>query len=317
MTVSDTKPIVWVGIGLFVGVLLTLVITIAITRSNSGSDESFEAYNRRMQGDQAQPSMPAGHPPMSGQGQQQPPPAQGPAPDAGHGGGMDRAQESFAKVHFMKEFVAALTKAPDNMFPNPDYVSPMKEGAQPIVCADCHDPSKVNMEGMMRNDPGSEAVEPFRRQKRAFMIPLMKAWVKRLNERHADRLKAPVTCTTCHAWDPSSGEGNQVLPPLMGAFVRALKTKPENGNPAPNWKPLLKDPSTPSMLCGACHGPIGEAMDKNFASFPQEPDPKWAKDKKFMVHLMESWVSKLNVAMKDQLVKAVTCIDCHATDPRR
>ena len=38
MTVADTKPIVWVGIGLFVGTLLTLVISIAITRSDSGSD---------------------------------------------------------------------------------------------------------------------------------------------------------------------------------------------------------------------------------------------------------------------------------------
>ena len=37
----------------------------------------------------------------------------------------------------------------------------------------------------------------------------------------------------------------------------------------------------------------------------------------FMVTLMEHWVEKLNKQAKPLLTKAVTCIDCHDTDPRR
>jgi cytochrome c553 len=143
----------------------------------------------------------------------------------------------------------------------------------------------------------------------------MENWVKRLNERHGDRLREPVTCRTCHAVDPR--EKNGVLPPLMASFVRALREKPANANPAKSWKPLLKDTESTSMLCSVCHGEIGTRMEQGLDfSRLQRPDA-YADDKTFMVYLMEEWVAELNRKASDRLVKAVVCVDCHDADPRR
>ena len=84
----------------------------------------------------------------------------------------------------MKKFVRALTEPPENMFPNSEYQPLIKEGASPLVCASCHDPSKLNMEGMKKNDPGHEAVEPFRRQRRGFCV--QGAWANRAREYDRD-----------------------------------------------------------------------------------------------------------------------------------
>jgi len=236
--------------------------------------------------------------------------------DSAHGGGSQ--ERAFAKVHFMREFVAALTELPKNLMPAVDYEPLLKEGAAEIRCADCHTDKSLNMEGMIANDPGDEAVQPFRMQRHGFMIPLMEKWVARLNKLHADRLRKEVTCTDCHAIDPHEDEAlNATIPPLMIRFVKALREPPENPNPAEGWKPLLKDPSTTSMFCGVCHGQVGLSMEKNIDALDGPEPPEVDENPQFMINLMERWVRELNKRMKDQLVKAVSCTDCHETDPRK
>ena len=296
MALADTKPIVFVAVGLFVGFLLGLVVTIAV--QSEDTSESYADYRRRTQG----------APSRDTQARQDP-----------HGGAGDRAQLSFAKVHFMKKFVKALTSTPTNMAPNPDYEPLLADPQNPIVCADCHDPGELDLERMMEQDPGYEKVERFRRAP-MFMIALMEAWVDRLNQRHRDRLKKPVTCTDCHAIDPRDmGELFRVYPPLMVSFVNALKQPPRNKNPAPGWKPLLEDPATASMLCSACHGERGVQLERalDAGRFDLSRPAKFADNKEFMIHLMEKWVERLNRDAKPLLTKAVVCVDCHDRDPRR
>jgi cytochrome c553 len=153
-------------------------------------------------------------------------------------------------------------------------------------------------------------------QRRGFMIPLMTKWVERLNRLHAGRLKREITCTDCHEIDPRDPAAQEAIPPLMIRFVRALKEPPKNDNPAQGWKPLLKDPQAPAMLCSMCHGRVGASMEQNLARF-EGPSPALAEYRPFMINLMERWVRELNRRAKDQLVKAVVCTDCHETDPRK
>jgi formate-dependent nitrite reductase cytochrome c552 subunit len=238
--------------------------------------------------------------------------------EAGHGGRGDQS-EAFAKIHFMKQFVAALTSVPGNSMPNPDYEPLLADPSNPIRCDDCHDPATtgLDMNAMMRADPGSEAVEPYRRDPR-FMIPLMQNWVARLNKLHADRLVKPVTCADCHAIDPSDFEKRlRVFPPLMVSFVNALREPPENKNPASGWKPLLKNPDAKTMHCAKCHGETGVKLEQNLSRFDLSRPDDYADNRAFMIQLMEAWVRRVNRDMKDDLVKAVTCIDCHETDPRK
>ena len=149
------------------------------------------------------------------------------------------------------------------------------------------------------------------------MIPLMEKWVDRLNKRNAANLRKAVTGTDCHLFDPRDDETRfSVLPPLMIRFVKALKERPTNQNPAANWKPLLKDPTTPAMLCSLCHVDTGKAMEQNLARFDRPPPKEFSQNKAFMANLMERWVHRLNREAKTYLVKAVVCLDCHDTDPR-
>lgn len=310
MSAASTKPAVYLAIGVFLGFLLGMVVMIAVQStdtSESYSDEPARAQQPKQRPAQSQPK---------GRPNARDPHAQ---PKPPHGGqGPDRAQQSFAKVHFMKKFVKALTEPPENMFPATDYQPLIKEGGSPIACANCHDPKMLNLDGMKRNDPGHEAVEPFRRQRRGFMIPLMQKWVARLNKRNAASLRKTVVCTDCHLIDPSDDRTRfSVLPPLMIRFVKALKEPPKNQNPAANWKPLLKDPSTPAMLCSVCHGDSGKGMERSLAQFDQPPPKAFSQNKAFMVNLMERWVERLNREAKPYLAKAVVCLDCHDTDPRR
>ena len=292
--VADRPPVIWLGIGLFFGILIGLVVLVAATDEDASESDA----NHR---DRPQP------PPRRAPGDEDHDPRQE----------ANRARQRVAKVHFMKKFVAALTTRPDNRFPAPAY-EPLLKSGESIACADCHDPDTLDLDAMLKRDPGAAAVEPLRRKRRRFMIPLMEAWVERLNERHGAKLNRPVTCTDCHAWDPRSGEGKRVLPALMANFVRALKEPPAIRDPASNWRPLLKDPETASMLCADCHGSSGEAME---GDLDRIVDPaaaaRYAGDKRFMTHLMERWATRLNREMADQLVKAVVCIDCHDRDPRR
>jgi hypothetical protein len=239
------------------------------------------------------------------------------APEGGPHGG-DGHETSFAKVHFMRKFVAALTEAPQNLMPSPGYEPLLKKGAAMIRCTDCHTDPSLDMEAMIANDPGDDAVQPFRMRRRGFMIPLMEKWVARLNKQHGDRLSKEVTCLDCHAQDPRDDAArNATLPPLMIRFVKALKEPPQNDNPAKAWKPLLKDATTASMLCATCHGQIGTSMEKNLASLDGPVPPEAKSNRAFMIRLMERWVRELNKRAKDQLVKAVACTDCHENDPRK
>jgi len=312
MSATATKPAIYLAIGVFVGFLIGMVVMIAV--QSTDTSESYADERERAQ-PQSRPQRPPQGQPKGGQGEDSP---HGQAQPAHGGQGADRAQQSFAKVHFMKKFVRALTEPPENMFPNSDYQPLLKEGGSPVACANCHDPKTLNMEGMKKNDPGHEAVEPFRRQRRGFMIPLMQKWVDRLNKRNAKHLRKAVTCTDCHLFDPRDEQTRiAVLPPLMIRFVKALKERPANQNPAANWKPLLKDPATPAMLCSLCHVDIGKAMEQNLARFDKPPPKEYTQNKAFMVTLMERWVHRLNSEAKSYLVKAVVCLDCHDTDPRR
>jgi LSD1 subclass zinc finger protein len=248
-------------------------------------------------------------------------PAQG-LPE-GHGAaGGDRAAASMAKAHFMKKFVAALVEKPQNRKPNPQWKSPLLDPAAPIDCRDCHDPRSFNIDRMRSADPGSEAVEPFRKDP-AFMVPLMRKWVERLNRLHAERLHGVVTCTTCHEEDPSGADGERQERAMryayfMTTFLRALKEKPTtNREPAELWKPLLTEAGAQALRCSTCHAGTAIArMDGMMDARLPRPEAA-ARDKEFMVDLMEEWVTKLNREASEHLTKAVTCIDCHDRDPRR
>jgi len=316
-----SKPMV---LGLLVGVLAGVGVTLYVTTREApvptvppGATTPLDPHGGAMPGgDPHGGAMPGTNP--HGGAMPGTDPHGGAMPmDGAHGGG-DGHDTTFAKVHFMRKFLAALTEQPQNLMPAADWKPLIKEGAAPLKCADCHDPSSLNIEALIEADPGDEAVQPLRMRRRGFMIPLMEKWVARLNERHADRLTKEVTCADCHDQDPRDDEArNATIPPLMIKFVRALKEPPANENPAPGWKPLLKDPGTSSMLCATCHGQIGASMEKNLAALEGPPSAEAQENHQFMVNLMERWVRELNKRAKEQLVKAVVCTDCHEVDPRK
>jgi len=244
-----------------------------------------------------------------------------PQKQGGRGGGTPAQQDDLraqiATVHFMKKFTAALVGEPDNIQPNPGYRPLLATPEVPLVCNDCHSDSTLDMDRMLAMDPGAAAVDPYRRDP-GFMERLMTDWVERLNTRHRDRLTKTVTCTDCHAIDPRDVEERvRVYRALMISFVNALRERPTNANAATDWKPLLKDPGSESMLCAACHGEAGETLEQNLARFDRTRPLPWADNKVFMVHLMERWTERLNMKAGHLLRKAVVCRDCHQIDPRR
>ena len=313
MAMKNTPGGVLFGAGIFVGLLLGIVLTFALTHT---SDD--EGGARRAERAATQPRT-GGDPHAAGD-------PHGGSPHGGspHGaGGADRAQQSIAKVHFMKKFVAALTQLPENMTPNPKYEPLLKDPGRPLSCADCHDPTKVDMERMKAQDPGYEAVQQFRRSPR-FMMELMTKWVERLNAQHGDKLTRKVTCTDCHSVDPRDmdqyvAERLRVFPPLMTSFTAALTQPPTNRNPAKDWKPLLKDAKAGPVNCATCHGEVGANLMRGIETgeLTLEDPSDFANHKEYMVRLMEHWVERLNRVAGPLLVKAVTCTDCHDTDPRR
>ncbi|MFQ5844603.1 MAG: hypothetical protein ACE5JG_06390 [Planctomycetota bacterium] len=304
-------------IGLFFGLLAGVFLALALT--TEGDTETFEQFTRRRQREQG------GQRPIRGgatPGHGDPPARPGGSP---HGGGAgDRARASQAKAHFMQKFVAALVRVPQNSNPNPKWESPLQDVEQPIRCADCHDPRSLNIEAMKRNALSAEEAEPFRRDRR-FMVSLMRKWVGRLNAWHGDRLKDVVTCKTCHADDPSvrGGESRQqramAYAYFMTTFLRALRERPTtNREPARDWSPLLRDPAGRQPRCSTCHTePAVRGMDHLVDADPLPRPARYAADHEFMVDLMQKWVSKLNRRARRHLRKAVTCTDCHETDPRR
>ncbi|MHC4956935.1 MAG: hypothetical protein ACYTGN_01070 [Planctomycetota bacterium] len=312
------------GIGIFFGVLLGYILAVAL--STSDTSETYEDYKARMAkesgGQRPGGGQRAGDPHGRGgdphaRGGNQKPAGDPHGGGAGHGGQQDRAQQSAAKAHFMKKFVAALSDTPQNMQPNPEYKPLLKEGAS-LSCAGCHDPGQFNIEGMKQMDPGTEKVDPFRKSPR-FMWPLMDKWVKRLNKLHGDKLVEPVTCTSCHAIDPRNMEERiRVYPALMVSFVKALREKPTNKNPAASWKPLLKPEAGESMLCASCHGEkTGKALEGNLDRYDLSRPAKYADNKSFMVHIMDRWMKRANRELSKVLVEPLTCLSCHDTDPRR
>ncbi|MFI5403446.1 MAG: hypothetical protein ACHQ1G_10945, partial [Planctomycetota bacterium] len=170
----------------------------------------------------------------------------------------------------------------------------------------CH--KSMDVAAKLATDPGDEAAQPFRMDRKDFMIPLMEKWVERLNKRHADRLVKEVTCEDCHGVDPRDGLAALTqVGPLMNSFVLALTEPPRNRDPAKAWKPLLKPGETVS--CATCHGDA----QLNWAGRSKAPSEK----SPFMIRIMERWVRELNRQAKDRLVKAVVCTDCHEIDPRK
>jgi len=303
---SDTpKPNFLMGLllGVVVGGLGAIAFTGGkkVPAKTQEEDHSTHAH--------AQPNSPAklpeDHPPAGGGAGGAPPHA---------GGGADRGASSAAKSHFMKKFVKALTEPPENKWANGKYKPLLKDASNPLACANCHDPEKYNVEGMKAMDPGHHKVQRFRENPN-FMVQLMRKWVARLNQLHADKLTKRVECADCHAIDPA--ESWAVLPPIMARFTAALTQKPRNNDPAPGWRPLLKDLSKGVKNCALCHGEIGVQMEKQAEQFLEKPHAdRYVDDKAFMIKLMERWVKRLNTSAGDKLAKKVTCTDCHADDPR-
>lgn len=104
---------------------------------------------------------------------------------------------------------------------------------------------------------------------------------------------------------------------FMQHFVAALASIPTNNKPNPKWASPLKDPSAGKVKCGDCHTTV------NMEGLPQQESSPAIEamhaDKTFMVDLMTKWVAKLNnpdFGAKGKLKQEVTCLTCHATDPR-
>jgi len=300
---SRTPAAAILGAGLFFGLLIGWGANVILT--DTASTESYDRFRDRTGGAARRgrsPGTRAGVRDGTGEGGD-------PHDGAGRGG------QSIVKVHFMKKFVAALTTPPANNWPNPQWQPLLKEGEE-LSCANCHDDTSINVEQMKRMDPGPEAAEPYRRDPR-FMVALMTKWVRKLNAEHGDKLAREVTCNDCHRYDPF--KGYRGIPPLMSNFVSALSEPPKNGDPNPDWKPLLEEPDPQAKLCTECHGDaLGGALERaldNPRHFPEVG--RFREDRALMVDLMERWVKQLNRTLGDRLRKAVVCIDCHATDPRR
>lgn len=296
---------VLIGIGLFFGLILGYLF--AVIAHDETDQESYRSYEERTRGPEARgperPARPAPKAPAAGEES-----GHGGA-DEGHGGG---PEGQFAKIHFMKKFVAALTSRPQNAHPNPTWESPLKDASVVVQCSDCHKSGDLDFNKMREMDPGAEKVDRFRHAPQ-YMIPLMQKWVERLNRELGPRLKAPVTCTTCHAVDPN--EKFEVYPALMVRFVAALYEKPKNKEPASRWQPLVKDAGGKAVKCSTCHAST-PGMDRMMGADLPRP-AKYADNHAFMEEMMTYWVERLNRDAGPLLTKVVVCGDCHETDPRK
>jgi hypothetical protein len=119
------------------------------------------------------------------------------------------------------------------------------------------------------------------------------------------------------------GTGTAKVPPFLKAyfmhmFVEALYGKPGNQHPNPSWESPLKDPVNDRVWCTDCH----TDPSFNFSKVPKQRFPEnddLERDHNFMVGLMTKWVARLNsdeFKAKAKLKHPVTCLTCHATDPR-
>lgn len=293
------NPVPSFAIGLFFGVLIGAFLVFLIV-----DEDTAEPIDDRPRAQKPHPHDTP--PPRAGGGNADP-----------HGGGEQDMERQVAPYHFMKHFLDALSAKPTAQFPSPDWKPLLKDSAEPITLGAFSGNTSLDFDRMLAQYPMPETLDAIRHMKQRQMIPMMRAFVGRLNQLFADRLVKPVACTDCHLLDPSDTAAQQrVFPPLMVRFVKALKEKPKNRNPANGWKPLLKDPETPAMLCATCHKTTGAVMEKNLGEWDLSRPPE-ADNKEFMIHLMEAWVERLNRNARGLLRKAVVCIDCHETDPRR
>jgi len=113
------------------------------------------------------------------------------------------------------------------------------------------------------------------------------------------------------------GVDERAMVPRMHAFTRALTEPPSNGDPAPDWRPLLRDAESRELLCSMCHGDSGVRMERAIGEGELALDPPPGElESKQMEALMERWMRQLNRHGRERLVKTVHCIDCHETDPR-
>ena len=122
---------------------------------------------------------------------------------------------------------------------------------------------------------------------------------------------------------PSAEGGGMEIPPIakayfMHAWIEALYSVPQNRNPNPAWTSPLKDPAKDRVWCTDCH----VDSDVDFTRIPKTRMPfvdQLENDKEFMVELMTKWVTKLNnpeFPAHLKLKTKVTCVTCHAADPR-
>jgi hypothetical protein len=109
----------------------------------------------------------------------------------------------FVKAYFMHTWVEALYSTPTNKHPNPSWQSPLKDSENGRVwCTDCHTSGQIDFSKIPKMR--SPMVDDLEKDK-PFMADLMKKWVARLNSDEFGakaKLKAPVTCLTCHATNP-------------------------------------------------------------------------------------------------------------------
>jgi hypothetical protein len=109
----------------------------------------------------------------------------------------------FVKAYFMHMWVEALYSVPQNKHPNPKWQSPLQDPVNGRVwCTDCHVSGQVDFAKIPKmRHPMVDDLE----KDKTFMVGLMKKWVARLNSDEFGakaKLKAPVTCLTCHATNP-------------------------------------------------------------------------------------------------------------------
>jgi hypothetical protein len=128
------------------------------------------------------------------------------APLAHAGGESDEPKiPPFVKAYFMHTWVEALYSTPANKNPNPSWQSPLKDPVNGRVwCTDCHTSGQIDFSKIPKMR--SPMVDDLEKDKQ-FMADLMKKWVARLNSDEFGakaKLKAPVTCLTCHATNPAS-----------------------------------------------------------------------------------------------------------------
>ena len=107
-------------------------------------------------------------------------------------------------------------------------------------------------------------------------------------------------------------EAERSMAPRMHAFVRALSERPQNADPAKQWSPLLTEP----VSCSTCHA-NGARMEADIAGGELAVESSQPLEHEKMVKLMEKWVRQLNRKADHLLRKAVVCLDCHDSDPRR